>query len=76
MYTLLIVAQLANGQIVAADGPMYIYPSQQACAGAKTRNDVGLLAAQAMGTKILISKCVPLQENDAAWCRQWPSDCR
>jgi hypothetical protein len=77
MYTLLIVALLANGQIVAADREMFIYPSEQACAGAKERNDATLaIQAAPLGTKILISKCVPLRENDAAYCRQWPADCR
>jgi hypothetical protein len=74
VYTLLIVAQLANGQIVAPD--LHIYPSQNACAGAKMRNDNALLTAQALGAKVLMSQCVPLRENTAEWCRQWPQDCR
>ena len=73
MYTLLIVVQLANGDIMTPD--LYIYPSQNACAAAKTRNDNVLPLAQSLGVKVLMSRCVPLRENTAEWCRLWPADC-
>jgi hypothetical protein len=75
VYTLLIISKLANGQIYTPK-ELYIYPSENACSSAKTRNDTALIIAQAYGAKTIASQCVPLQKNSAEYCRQWPQDCR